>query len=93
VSERSDNSGRDTTLRERPRPTRRDAGATVAQALATAPCPIPLAAQNQGEALDLARDGSGDDSASENSGTRPTNPVPRGGERVVVAPCAELRAA
>lgn len=38
---------------------RRAEGASVADALATAPCPIPLAVENQGEALGFAADDSG----------------------------------
>ncbi len=38
---------------------RRAPGATIAQALATEPCPIPLANEGQGEALGFAADGSG----------------------------------
>ncbi|MCA2977283.1 MAG: hypothetical protein INH41_04665 [Myxococcaceae bacterium] len=45
---------------------RRAPGATVADAFATPPCPIPLVPQNQGEALGFARDGRGYYSASEN---------------------------
>jgi hypothetical protein len=38
---------------------RRVAGATIAQALATEPCPIPLAAEGQGESLGFKVDGTG----------------------------------
>lgn len=38
---------------------RRSRGATVAEALATAPCPVPLARDGQGEAIGFAADGSG----------------------------------
>ena len=38
---------------------RRVAGATIADALATPPCPIPLAKEGQGEALGFASDGGG----------------------------------
>lgn len=46
---------------------RRAPGASVADALATPPCPVPLVAQNQGEAIGFALDGGGYYSASENS--------------------------
>jgi hypothetical protein len=46
---------------------RRAPGETIADALATDPCPIPLVAQNQGEALGFSLDGRGYYSASENS--------------------------
>lgn len=49
---------------------RRVAGATIAEALLTPPCPIPLRDEGQGEALGFAVDGSGYFSLSEGSAVR-----------------------
>lgn len=49
---------------------RRVPGASIAEALATPPCPIPLQEEGQGEALGFAVDGSGYYSLSEGSAVR-----------------------
>lgn len=46
---------------------RRTASATVAEALATEPCPVPLATEGQGEAIGFAADGSAYYSTGEGS--------------------------